>query len=101
MFTTFECSLKNVIGACLLSAIVAGTICALTDRVVASNAATIAASVDRTAKGDRLTITQRDERNSTTTKKAVLQKKIPTGCEASFSPFADPGRPDLLNYCLT
>src|SRR6266571_7739472 len=48
MFSTCGCSLKSVVGACLLSAVVAGTICALTDRVVASNASAIVATVDRT-----------------------------------------------------
>lgn len=101
MLSTCGSSLKSILGACLLSAVVAGTICALPDRVVANNAAAIATSVNRTHKGDQLEITQRAEHNSTPTKKAVFPKKIPTGCEAAFSPFADPGRPDVLNYCLT
>lgn len=95
MLSTCGSSLKSILGACLLSAVVAGTICAL------NNAAAIATSVNRTHKGDQLEITQRAEHNSTPTKKAVFPKKIPTGCEAAFSPFADPGRPDVLNYCLT
>ena len=101
MLITCECSLNKVVGACLLSAVVAGSICALTDRVVANNAAAIATSVDRTHKGDQLGTTQRAEHNSAPSKKAGLPKKIPPGCEAAFSPFADPGRPDVLNYCLT
>lgn len=101
MLITCGCSLKSVVGACLLSAVAAGTICALPDRVVADNAAAVAASVNRTHKGDQLGITQRAGHNSAPSKKAVLPKKIPPGCEAAFSPFADPGRPDALNYCVT
>ncbi len=101
MLSTCGCNLKYGLGACLLSAIVAATICAFTDRVVANNAVAVTASVDRTNKGDRLVMAQRAERNFTSTKKTVVPKRSPTGCEASFSPFADPGRPDVLNYCLT
>jgi hypothetical protein len=101
MLSTCGCSLKSVVGACLLSSVVAGVICALTDRVVASNASAIVATVDRTNKGDRLGIAQRVEYNSTSTKKVVFPNKPPIGCEAAFSPFADPGRPNVLNYCRT
>jgi hypothetical protein len=101
MLSTCRCSLKSVVGACLLSSVVAGAICALTDRVVASNASGIVATVDRTNKGDRLGIAQRNEYMSPPAKKVVLPNKPPIGCEAAFSPFADPGRPDVINYCLT
>jgi hypothetical protein len=101
MLSTCGCRLKSVVGACLLSSVVAGVICVLTDRVVASNASAIVATVDRTNKGDRLGIAQRVEYNPTPTKKVVFANKPPIGCEAAFSPFADPGRPNVLNYCRT
>jgi hypothetical protein len=101
MLSTCGCSFKNVVGACLLSSVVAGVICALTDRVVASNASTIVATVERTNKGDRMGIAQRVEYNPTPTKKIVFTNKPPIGCETAFSPFADPGRPNVLNYCRT
>ena len=61
----------------------------------------IATSVDRSKKSDRLKIVQRPERNSGSANKAIFSKRSPLGCEQAFSPYADPGRPNLLNYCQT
>jgi hypothetical protein len=95
------CSLNKIVTAALLSSFIAGTICALTAPVTADNAAVIAASVDRSNKTDRLRIIQRAEHNSSSANKTVSYTHTPPGCERAFSPFADPGRPNLLNYCVT
>jgi hypothetical protein len=94
-------SLKKIVAASLLSSFIAGTICALTGPVIADNAAVIATSVNRSNKTDRLRIIQRAEHNSSSANKAISSKHAPPGCERAFSPFADPGRPNLLNYCVT
>jgi hypothetical protein len=46
-------------------------------------------------------ITQQAARNSVPAKNTTSSKRTPVGCEAAFSPFANPGRPDVLNYCVT
>ena len=61
----------------------------------------IAISVDRSNKSDRLRIVQRPEHNSGPANKAIFSKHTPLGCERAFSPVADPGRPNILNYCQT
>jgi len=61
----------------------------------------IATSVDRSNKSDRLRIVQRPEHNSSSANKAISSRHALPGCEPAFSPFADPGRPNLLNYCQT
>jgi hypothetical protein len=61
----------------------------------------IAISVDRSNKSDRLRIVQRPEHNSGSANKAIFSKHPPLGCEQAFSPYVDPGRPNLLNYCQT
>jgi hypothetical protein len=95
-------SLNKIVTAALLSSFIAGAICALTGPVTADNAAVIATSVDRSNKTDRLRIIQRTEHNpSSSANQAVSSKHTPPGCERAFSPFADPGRPNLLNYCVT
>jgi hypothetical protein len=93
-------SLDKILTAALLSSFIAGAICALTGPVT-TDAAAIAASVDRSNKTDRLRIIQRAEHNSSSTNKTVSYTHTPPGCERAFSPFADPGRPNLLNYCVT
>ena len=66
-----------------------------------SRPAEIAASVDRSNKSDRLRIVQRPEHNSGSANKAIFSKRSPLGCEQAFSPYADPGRPNLLTHCQT
>ena len=61
----------------------------------------IATSVDRSNKSDRLRIVQRPKHNSDSANKAIFSKHTPLGCERAFSPVADPGRPNILNYCQT
>ena len=61
----------------------------------------IATSVDRSNKSDRLRIVQRPDHNSGSANKAIFSKRTPLGCEQAFSPYADPGRPDLLTHCQT
>ena len=61
----------------------------------------IATSVDRSNKSDPLRIVQRPEHNSGSANKAIFSKRSPLGCEQAFSPYADPGRPNLLTHCQT
>ena len=61
----------------------------------------IATSVDRSNKSDRLRIVQRPDHNSGSANKAIFSKRSPLGCEQAFSPYADPGRPNLLTHCQT
>jgi hypothetical protein len=98
-FVTASIAAK-IVAASLLSSFIAGVVCALTEPVVADNAAVIATSVDRSNKSDRLRIVQRPEHNSISAK-AISSKHSLPGCELAFSPFADPGRPNVLNYCQT
>jgi len=94
-------SLNKMIAAALLSSFIAGAICALTGPVIADNATVVAVSVDRSSKTDRLRVIQRAEHNSSSANKVPPSKHTPPGCERAFSPYADPGRPNLLNYCVT
>jgi hypothetical protein len=96
MRTSFGYSLKKIAAASLLSSFIAGAIYALTGPVVADDAAVIATSVNRSNKSDRLMTVRRHEDKSSSAK-----AHSPPGCEPAFSPFADPGRPNLLNYCQT
>ena len=54
----------------------------------------IATSVDQSNKSDRLRIVQRPEHNSGSANKAIFSNHTPLGCERTFSPVADPGRPN-------
>jgi len=101
MRTSFGYSFKKIAAASLLSSFIAGAICALTAPVVADDAAVIATSVNRSNKSDRLMTVQRPEDKSSSAKKAISSKRSPPGCEPAFSPFANPGRLNLLNYCQT
>ena len=93
--------LNKIVTAALLSSFIADSICALTGPVTADNAAVFATSVNRSNKTDRLRTIQRTEHNSSSANQSVSSKHTPPGCERAFSPFADPGRPNLLRYCVT
>jgi len=92
---------ENGVAACLLSWLIAGAICASANPAISDSARVIANSVNRSGKTDRLVITQQAARNSVPAKNTTSSKRAPVGCEAAFSPFANPGRPDVLNYCVT
>jgi len=81
--------------------LIAGAICASANPAISDSARVIANSVNRSGKTDRLVITQQAARNSVPAKNTTSSKRTPVGCEAAFSPFANPGRPDVLNYCVT
>ncbi len=85
---------QKVAAACLLSWLVASALCASTDRVFPAN------TVNRGNKADRLAITKRSH-ESAPVKATASSKQTPVGCEAAFSPFADPGRRNVLNSCVT
>lgn len=85
---------QKLVAACLLSWLIASALCASTAPIVTATA------VNRGDKADRLAITQRAH-NSAPVKGTVSSKQTPVGCQAAFSPFADPGRPDVLNSCVT
>jgi hypothetical protein len=91
---------ENVTSAWLLSLFIASTICASTNAAI-TDSARVANSVNRTNKADRLAVTQPAAPNSATAKSTASSKHTPIGCEAAFSPFANPGLADVLNYCAT
>ncbi len=100
MRSTFGYNLKNIVVASFFSSLIAGAICILTDTVTANTAAAlIATSVNRATKADRLPIPTRAQHP--TPRRAAAPKHTAPGCEPAFSPFADPGRSDLVNYCVT
>jgi hypothetical protein len=86
---------QKVIAACLLSWLVASAVCASTNPVITAN------SVNRDNKTDRSVTTQHAAHHSAPVKSTISSKHTPIGCEAAFSPFANPGRADLLNSCVT
>lgn len=92
---------ENVATAWLLSLFIASAICASTNAAITDSAPVIANSVNRTNKADRLALTQHAAPNSAPAKNTASSKHTPIGCEAAFSPFANPGLADLLNYCVT
>ena len=85
---------QKVVAACLLSWLIASAVCASTNPVATPNL------VNRDNKTDRSVITQRAVHNSAPAK-IISSKHTPVGCEAAFSPFANPGRADVLNSCVT
>ena len=89
---------ENVSSAWLLSCLIAGAICASTNAAV-TDRARVTNSVNRTNKADRLAVTQQAAPNSATAKSTASSKHTLIGCEAAFSPFANPGLADVLNYC--
>ena len=105
----FGQSLRNISVALLLSALIAGAICALTSPVTADNAKAITILVNRASKGDRLPVTPRVERvrkpgmhDSNSIEKPTPVRapaQTPIGCESAFSPVAHPGRTDILTFC--
>lgn len=92
---------ESGVAACLLSWLIASAICAPANPASSDSARVIANSVDRSGKTDRLAITQQAGRNSTPAKNTTSSGRTPVGCEAAFSPFANPGRPDVLKDCVT
>jgi hypothetical protein len=92
---------QKAVAACLFSWLIASAICASTSPAITDGARITANSVNRTNKADRLALTQPAAHVSAPAKNTVSSKRTPIGCEAAFSPFANPGRADLLNYCVT
>ncbi len=100
MRITFGYNLKNIVAASFFSALTAGAICMLTNTVTADTAAAlIATSVNRAIKADRLPMPRRAQHP--TPRRVASPKHTAPGCEPAFSPFADPGQSDLVNYCVT
>ena len=92
---------ENGVAACLVSWLIASVICASANPAISDSARVMANSVNRSGKTDRLATTQRAAHDSVPAKNTISSKRTPVGCEAAFSPFANPGRPDVLNYCVT
>ena len=99
--------LKNISAALLLSAFIAGAICALTSPVTPNNESSVTISVNRAGKGDRLPQIRSGEPIRKSGRQDSLEKPAPSqtpnqtpiGCEAAFSPVAHPGRSDILTHC--
>jgi primosomal protein N' len=95
MRETSRYNFQKLVVACLFSWVTASAICA------SANPAVTASTVNRDNKSDRLAITQRAAHKSAPSKNVVSSKHTPVGCESAFSPFANPGHADVLNYCAT
>ena len=101
MRKTSRLAFQKAVAACLFSWLIASAICASTSPAVTGGARVIADSVNRTNKADRLILAQRAAHVSVPAKNTISSTRTPVGCEAAFSPFANPGRADVLNYCVT
>src|SRR5262245_5937012 len=90
---------KGVVAAFVLSALIAGAICALTSPV--NSAAGLTISVNRDAKGDRLPVAQnvKPTRNNSNSYDKPASKKALLGCEPAFSPFAQPAHAQIFTHC--
>ena len=90
---------KGVAAAFVLSALIAGAVCALTSPVNSAAGMTIA--VNRDAKGDRLPAAQKVKpvQNNSNPYDKPASKKALLGCEPAFSPFAHPAQAQIFTHC--
>jgi hypothetical protein len=96
-------SLKQIAAACLLSAVIAGAVTALTSESSAGNAPASLFSINRADKTDRLppAPVARPQSDATSTPAVRLEGRVPVGCDRAFSPVADPARANFVRNCLT
>jgi hypothetical protein len=102
MFASF--GLKEIAAACVLSCVIAGGVAAMTaPSGMADPGAAI--SVDRSSKADRLSqpsfaAEQSGSTSSPQANPAETSRKIPFGCDAAFSPVAEPTRAHVYKRCM-
>jgi hypothetical protein len=93
---------KEIIAACLLSSLVAGTAVAITAPSAANGAGAV--TVERSSKSDRLpqapVVQPTDKNSDTATKTETPRKATPFGCDPAFSPVAEPSRAYYYNRCM-
>jgi hypothetical protein len=100
MVWSFHFGAKQAIAALALLGFVASGVSAMTfpakhERQVV---------VDRTLKGDRLIqapVGQEPQISPAATGGAAPLKRPPLGCDAAFSPVADPARANIFKRCMT
>ena len=92
MSRRFRNGARQIAGAVMLAAVLAGVACIATSGF-ANEAKFATPSVDRTHKSDRLPPAS----NFTTT----VPKIVPAGCDPAFSPVADPERSRIFGRCIT
>jgi hypothetical protein len=90
--------LQETLGAVVLSCFIAGGVSAMTGPTVVKNDKAVLISVDRADKGDRLpraalSPPRRSDSIGMTT-------RIPRGCDAAFSPIADPALSHIFKRCV-
>jgi hypothetical protein len=92
--------LKEMLGAALLSCVIAGSVSAMTNRAVVKNDDT-ALTIDRSNKGDRLPqISLLRQRWNAPSLTPTSSEHISLGCDAAFSPIADPARARIFRRCM-
>jgi hypothetical protein len=93
--------LKEILGAVVLSSFVAGGVSAMTGPAIVKNDRIAVTSVDRTKKGDRLPqASVLQQRWNATSGFPASSTRIPLGCDAAFSPIADPARARIFKRCV-
>jgi hypothetical protein len=93
--------LKETLGAVVLSCFIAGGVSATTAPAIVKIGEAAAASVDRTAKGDRFPpapVNRQHPNDSGAIPAATM--RVPLGCDAAFSPIADPVRSRIFKRCV-
>jgi hypothetical protein len=103
MLQSFRFNLKELGAAVLLTLAVACCIVAFIDRSAADGATTATVVVNRINKGDRLPIALPPQQSSRSLSPigSARTKRIPLGCEAAFSPVADPAQAHIFLRCLS
>jgi hypothetical protein len=93
--------LKEVLGAVILSCFIAGGVSAMTDSTTVKAGGTAAISITRTEKGDRLPpASGLQQRPNYSEGIPASTAHVPLGCDAAFSPIADPARSRIFKRCV-
>jgi hypothetical protein len=93
--------LKETLGAVVLSCFIAGGVSATTAPAIVKIGETGATSVDRTGKGNRLPSASLDrQRPNNSGAIPASTMRVPLGCDAAFSPIADPAHSGVFKRCV-
>jgi hypothetical protein len=92
--------LKETLGAVVLSCFIAGGVSATTGPAIVKIGETDATFVNRTDKGNRLPPASLNrERPNDSGGIPTSTTRVPLGCDAAFSPIADPARSAVFERC--
>jgi hypothetical protein len=93
--------LKEVLGAVILSCFIAGGVSAMTGSTTVKAGEIVAISINRTEKGDRLpTASGLRQRPNYSGGIQESTAHVPLGCDAAFSPIADPAHSRIFKRCV-